>query len=111
MRADSDSESAFFLPMNSIKFSEKLCPTCGKWSKWNQMEDGFCEHCQSKLTNYKEKEKIREENFKKQNFGVFEVSPHENPVIKFFKKSTNLIAFVFISFVSFILWIISAVAP
>jgi predicted amidophosphoribosyltransferase len=111
MQAGSDSESAFFLPMNNLKTSEKLCPSCGNWSKWNQLEDGFCEHCNNKLTNYKGKEKIREANFKKQNFGFFEVKPNENGFVKFLKKSTNLIAFLFISFVSFILWIISTIAP
>ncbi len=90
--------------------SEKKCPHCGKWSKWNNSLQDACDHCGQPLakTEIEREEKRAREREKNEKDWMFYIHPEDNGIVRFFKKTGNLFYTVFMAIMTFIMWLIAA---
>jgi hypothetical protein len=91
--------------------SEKKCPGCGHWVTWSKSENDRCPNCQTELYTLQKEEKLRAEKFRSTRFGLLEIDPADQSLKAFAGRSINFMYGIFMAIVSFILWIISIIAP
>lgn len=94
--------------MNPI--SEKKCPSCGKWTIWNQGKEDLCAYCGALLSDFEQKKEERGEKIRTAPSGLFPVKQYDPLLIKLGKYTINIIHLIFTAVMSFIVWLITFVA-
>jgi uncharacterized membrane protein YvbJ len=90
--------------------SEKKCPTCGKWTVWNQDKEDLCTHCGVLLSDFEQKKEERGEKIRTAPAGIFPVKHNEPLFLKWGKYTINTAHLIFTAVMSFIVWLITFVA-
>ncbi|WP_040302507.1 hypothetical protein [Algoriphagus machipongonensis] len=90
--------------------SQKKCPHCGQWSEWSNNFQDKCEHCGEPLSKVEldRAQKIANEKEQNEKNWMFYVHPDDSSIVKFFKKSGNLFYMVFMTIMTFLMWLIAA---
>lgn len=90
--------------------SQKKCPNCGEWSIWTNKYEDRCEHCGEILSpvELERKEKFTQEQDRQEKEWMFYINPQDSSIVRFFKKSGNLFYTVFITIMTFIMWLVAA---
>lgn len=92
--------------------TDKKCPSCGQWTTWNHQLTDRCTHCNELLDKrtvedhqrFETQLKINDEN------SFFAPKPGDNPFMIAFRKTAWAVHFVYMSIVSFILWLLAWLA-
>ncbi len=98
---------------DSPLFASKKCPFCLQWSIWQQLPDDRCEHCGNLLDPQAEKSAIAREELANQKMSsviLMEINPEDGPVKRFFKTIVRGGQLAFAAILSFIMWVVAAVA-
>lgn len=100
------------MPDSSL-FASKKCPVCQQWSAWQQRPDDRCEHCGALLDPRALESAVAREalaNQKTSSVILMEIKPTDGPVVRFFKTIVRGGQLAFAAIVTFILWLVAAVA-
>lgn len=100
---------------NTSGTSTRKCPTCGKWSEWNQQPDDTCNHCGQLLdpqgfANHQRAEETKEKNENRFRIDLIEIDPSEPFYLRGPKHLVRAIQISFVAVVSFLIWLIVAIA-
>ena len=95
--------------------SARKCPNCGKWSEWNQKPTDTCVHCGQLLNpegyeRQEKKQKIKEEEKNRLKINLITIDPNEPFYLKGPKYLVRAIQVSFVAVVSFLIWLIVAIA-
>ncbi len=92
--------------------SEKKCPDCGQWTTWNHQLNDTCQHCGElldkrriqDLNSFENQQKTNDEN------SFFAIKPGDNSFMIFIRKTGWVINVIYVSIVSFMLWLLAWLA-
>lgn len=90
--------------------SEKKCPHCGSWTKWQLQANDVCEHCGQLLSSHIQEKEERAEKIKGAPMGLFPIRATDKPIVKLGKYTINLGHMIFTAFMSFVVWLITFIA-
>jgi predicted amidophosphoribosyltransferase len=93
--------------------ASKKCPFCHQWSTWQQRPDDRCEHCGNLLDpQAKKSATARDElaNQKMPSVILMEINPEDGPLKRFFKTIVRGGQLAFAAIMTFIMWVVAAVA-
>ena len=87
--------------------SSKKCANCGNWTEWNRNPEDICTHCGATLEPkiVKEKEKYSNAQKKINETDFFRIRPEDNFFMKLGRKGAWIIHLIFVSIMSFIIWL------
>lgn len=90
--------------------SEKICPSCGKWTPWSKQAHDRCVHCGFELmAETIEKERIRKERFYEKPAGIINISGSEPAWLQSIYRGVNFVYLLFVGMMAAIVWFITTV--
>lgn len=103
--------------MSNDSHAIKKCPSCGKYTEWNNQVEDKCQYCGQVLDPRSLHEKLEAEEKEKQARLKFEhpvfwvsIKPDDNPFTVFWKTILRGAQLVYMAIISFLLWVAAVVA-
>lgn len=90
--------------------SEKICPSCKKWTSWSNTPGDTCVHCGYDLLALQLKEeRERKERFYEKPSGIITIKEGTNPILAKIYATINFVYLLFVGIMAAIVWFITTV--
>lgn len=88
---------------------QSKCSNCNQWTHNSGSIESRCEHCGELIhkTRFENKNKLLTEQLIDKQNSLLNINEDDGLIIKFLKRTGIIVQFIFVSFASFIIWLVT----